>query len=88
MIAEVVKLVKTDSTLHLRIEGHTDNVASTAYNQTLSAGRALSVQAALVAKHIDGVRLDAKGFGTTRPIANNADEAGRMKNRRVELVKL
>jgi len=88
VLAEVVKLMKSDSNLRLRIEGHTDNVGNDAHNQTLSSGRADSVKAALVAKEIDGARLEAKGFGATRPVADNGNEEGRVKNRRVELVKL
>jgi outer membrane protein OmpA-like peptidoglycan-associated protein len=88
VMAEVVKLLQADPALRLRIEGHTDNVGNDAHNQSLSAGRADSVKAALVAKGIDGARLETKGFGAARPIGDNASEAGRLKNRRVELVKL
>jgi OOP family OmpA-OmpF porin len=88
VIAEIVKLMRADPGLRLRIEGHTDNVGNEAHNQVLSAGRAQSVKAALVAQQIDGTRMDTSGLGATRPIADNASEAGRVKNRRVELVKL
>jgi outer membrane protein OmpA-like peptidoglycan-associated protein len=74
--------------LRLRIEGHTDDVGSGAHNETLSAMRADSVKAALVANKISASRLEAKGFGATKPIADNTDEPGRLKNRRVEMVKL
>jgi OOP family OmpA-OmpF porin len=88
VIAEVVKLMQVDSGLRLRIEGHTDDVGSGAHNETLSAMRADSVKAALVANKISASRLEAKGFGATKPIADNTDEPGRLKNRRVEMVKL
>lgn len=88
VMAEVIKLMQVDSALRLRIEGHTDNVGSDAHNETLSAMRADSVKAALVANKIEPSRLEAKGFGATKPIADNANELGRLKNRRVELVKL
>lgn len=88
VLSEVVKLMEADPKLRLRIEGHTDNVGGDASNQTLSAGRADSVKAALVARKIDAARLEAKGFGATRPFADNGSEEGRVKNRRVELVKL
>lgn len=88
VISEVVKLMSSDPSLRLRIEGHTDNVGSATHNQTLSAGRADSVKAALVAQKIDGTRLTTEGLGAKRPIGDNASEAGRVKNRRVELVKI
>ena len=50
--------------------------------------RQAQVRAALLAKGIDAARLRAQGFGPDRPLADNASEAGRAKNRRVELVKL
>lgn len=88
VIAEVVKLLQSDPALRLRIEGHTDNAGSPAHNHTLSAGRASSVKTALVGRKIDGMRLETKGFGATHPLADNTSDAGRIKNRRVELVKL
>jgi outer membrane protein OmpA-like peptidoglycan-associated protein len=75
--------------MRLAIEGHTDNVGAAAANQALSQKRAAAVKAYLVEKHgIDAARLSAAGFGAAKPVAPNVDEAGRQKNRRVELVKL
>lgn len=88
VMGEVVKLMQADPALRLRIEGHTDNVGAEAHNQALSAGRASSVKTALVALKIDAARMETKGFGATHPVADNTSEAGRDKNRRVELVKL
>lgn len=66
------------------IEGHTDNKAGKAYNQKLSEKRAKSVREYLVTKlGIDGKRLTTKGYGLTKPIADNKTAAGRQKNRRV-----
>ena len=68
----------------MRIEGHTDNVGAADYNQQLSERRAASVKAYLVEEfNIDPDRLQAKGFGESRPIATNETAAGRQKNRRV-----
>ena len=69
------------------IEGHTDNVASAEYNLGLSQRRADSVVNYLVDKFgIDRSRLTAKGYGLTRPIADNTTDAGKQKNRRIEAI--
>lgn len=87
LLAEVVKLLEGDATLKLTIEGHTDDAGTPARNQTLSQGRANSVMGQLIAAGIDPARLQAKGFGQTKPIGDNATDDGKAKNRRVELVK-
>lgn len=66
------------------IEGHTDNRGSAAANKKLSQGRAEAVRAYLVDKGVAADRLEAKGFGQTRPIADNKTAKGREANRRVE----
>ncbi|MEJ2621619.1 MAG: OmpA family protein [Candidatus Thiodiazotropha sp.] len=68
------------------IEGHTDNVGSEAYNLDLSERRALSVKEALVQVGVDAARIDTLGLGESTPITDNATAAGRLKNRRVEIV--
>ena len=55
-------------------------------NKALSGKRAQSVPAALKADGIDGARLSAVGWGSEKPVAGNADDEGRARNRRVELV--
>jgi len=87
IINEVVKLLKTNPNLSLKVEGHTDNVGTPDYNRSLSDARAKSVVTALKAEGIDGSRLDAVGYGEDKPIADNASDTGRAQNRRVELVK-
>jgi outer membrane protein OmpA-like peptidoglycan-associated protein len=71
--------------LKIRIEGHTDGQGGAAYNMTLSNNRAKAVRQYLIKKGIDGKRLEAKGFGKTKPIGDNKTEEGREQNRRVEL---
>ncbi|MCC7249310.1 MAG: OmpA family protein [Lysobacter sp.] len=87
-VAEIGKLLSADPALRLSIEGHTDNTGTATRNQELSTARARSVLGALVGLGIDPARLQSKGFGQDKPVADNANEDGRAKNRRVELVKL
>lgn len=87
-IAEIRTLLDSNADLKVSIEGHTDNTGSADRNRQLSSERARSVLDALVGLGIDPSRLSAKGFGPDKPLADNADDAGRAKNRRVELVKL
>ncbi len=87
-IAEIDKLLGGDPALKLSIEGHTDNTGTPAHNQALSTARARSVLGALVGLGIEPARLQSKGFGQDKPLADNASEDGRAKNRRVELVKI
>ncbi len=82
---EVAKLMTTDPSLMLDIDGHTDSQGSDTSNQTLSENRANSVRDYLIKKGIDGSRLKATGFGETKPIADNTTAAGRAKNRRTEM---
>ena len=71
------------------IEGHTDSIGSEVYNQNLSFQRAVSAATHLVLKNgLDPVRMFVKGYGESKPIADNSTEEGRTKNRRVELLVL
>ena len=65
--------------------GYTDSTGSAQLNQTLSQNRAQSVVNALVQRGVAGGRLSAQGMGASNPIADNATEAGRAQNRRVEI---
>ncbi|HBG08376.1 MAG: hypothetical protein A2075_17540 [Geobacteraceae bacterium GWC2_58_44] len=86
-IAEVGNFMKKYPTTTAVIEGHTDNVGSASHNMELSQRRAESVVDHLVTKFgIDRSRLSAKGFGFTRPIADNTTNEGRQKNRRIEAI--
>ena len=88
IVAEVDKLLVADPALKLSIEGHTDNTGGADHNRELAAARARSVLGALVGLGVDSSRLASKGFGPDKPIADNSTDAGRAKNRRVELVKI
>lgn len=72
--------------LKLGVYGHTDNSGSDAVNVPLSEKRANAVKAYLMKKGLTDNRIEAKGFGATKPIADNNTEAGRSQNRRVEIV--
>lgn len=71
--------------LSLEVEGHTDAVGNEAYNQKLSEARAQSVKAWLTAKGTPATQLMARGYGKSRPVADNDTDDGRARNRRVEL---
>ena len=66
-------------------EGHTDSVGNDAYNQSLSQRRADSVRDYLSTNGVSPGRLQAKGYGESRPVADNSTDEGRALNRRVEL---
>jgi outer membrane protein OmpA-like peptidoglycan-associated protein len=82
---EVVQLMKDNPTLHIQISGHTDNSGKAAENQTLSENRARAVTSYLVAHGVPQGRLSFKGYGDSKPVADNATPEGRAKNRRTEL---
>ena len=79
-----VKVLRETPAVRLRIEGHTDASGDAEKNTELSQHRADAVRKWLIAKGIDAARLEAKGFGPSAPIADNATAAGRAQNRRVE----
>ncbi|MFT3910586.1 MAG: OmpA family protein [Ferruginibacter sp.] len=82
---KVVILLNDNPKLAIQISGHTDNVGKDADNLTLSLNRSKSVINYLISKGVNPKRLTSKGFGATKPIANNDTEEGRSQNRRTEL---
>jgi outer membrane protein OmpA-like peptidoglycan-associated protein len=85
-LSKIAKQLQTDPSLKIAVEGHTDNVGSTATNQSLSEKRANAVRDYLVSAGISGDHITAEGKGEESPIATNKTAAGRQQNRRVELV--
>lgn len=71
--------------IRIEISGHTDNVGSDASNQTLSENRAKSVRSYVIKKGVAGDRIEAIGFGESRPINSNETPEGRQQNRRTEV---
>jgi outer membrane protein OmpA-like peptidoglycan-associated protein len=74
-----------DPTLNVRVVGHTDSTGSDALNERLSVERADSVREYLSDRGVDRARIETAGRGEREPIADNATDAGRAKNRRVEI---
>jgi outer membrane protein OmpA-like peptidoglycan-associated protein len=74
-----------DSTTHVRVVGHTDSSGSDAVNNPLSLERARAVERYLEDRGVAGSRIEPVGRGEHEPVADNSTEAGRAKNRRVEL---
>jgi outer membrane protein OmpA-like peptidoglycan-associated protein len=87
-IAEIARVLEAHGNWRMRVEGHTDSDGDAASNLTLSIARAKSVVADLRKHGIATSRLVAAGYGSTRPVATNATDAGKALNRRVELVRL
>ncbi|MBX7193138.1 MAG: OmpA family protein [Sandaracinaceae bacterium] len=84
----VVEYMTHMTSVRIRISGHTDNVGNPQRNRTLSQERADAVRAYLVAHGVDGARVEAIGYGDTRPVAPNDTEEGRQQNRRIEAAEL
>jgi len=70
----------------VQIVGHTDNVGSAAYNESLSQRRATAVAGVLVEQGVTSARISTLGLGESRPVSTNLTAEGRAQNRRVEIV--
>jgi OOP family OmpA-OmpF porin len=85
----ILDAVAEDLRQHLQVrvelQGHTDSRGADAYNLELSQRRAESVRDYLIAQGVNATRLEAKGYGETQPIADNATKAGQAENRRVSM---
>ena len=82
---KLVDLLTENPTLRIQINGHTDNVGKAADNLALSNNRAKAVVTYLLSKQIPAARLSFKGFGASKPIADNSTDTGKAQNRRTEL---
>ena len=76
--------MKEVPTLKIELSGHTDNIGKDDYNLKLSQNRADAVKNYLVSRAVDPNRIDAVGYGETRPIVSNDTKEGRASNRRTE----
>lgn len=82
----IENILKNNTGLNIRIEGHTDDVGSMKYNIGLSGKRAQAIKDYLVDKGIDSSRITTKGLGFSQPIAGNDTPKGRALNRRAEII--
>lgn len=85
VLDELVAYLQRKDDEKIELGGHTDNVGTPKKNLILSEARANTVRAYLLTKGIDPVRVTAKGYGMSVPIANNKTAAGRAQNRRTEV---
>lgn len=85
---KVVDFLKQNPSVSIEISGHTDSRGSDTYNENLSQGRSQSVVDYLITQGIDSSRLQAHGYGESKPIDTNNTEAGMANNRRVEFTVL
>jgi outer membrane protein OmpA-like peptidoglycan-associated protein len=85
-LAAIISVLNNTPALKIEIQGNTDNIGPESYNQMLSEKRARVVKDYIVSRGIDSERLKAVGFGATRSVASNEDEAGRALNRRIDFV--
>ena len=81
----VAAVLKTNPLLTISVNGYTDNTGSETANMAISARRAMAVKTYLVKNGIDAGRITTNGYGPANPVGDNNTEAGRTKNRRVEL---
>src|SRR5204863_9583969 len=80
-LARISGILVSHPELRIAIEGHTDSVGATGYNQQLSEKRAESVRGYLVNQKIAASAVGATGFGEDQPVATNGTAAGRQQNR-------
>lgn len=85
-LSDVAQVIRSYGQRPVRVEGHTDSMASDDYNSALSQRRASSVSEWLAANGVERARLTSSGLGETKPVATNETAAGRQSNRRVEVV--
>lgn len=84
ILESFAEYLKEHKSIKVQISGHTDNVGNPKDNEALSTNRAFTVKAALEDLGVPGERITAKGYGSSKPVANNNTEEGRAKNRRTE----
>ena len=85
-IQVVSESLRSHPTARIRVEGHTDSTGDAGRNRALAEERAAAVRDAIVATGVETNRIEVAGYGSERPVANQATEDGRAQNRRTEIV--
>ncbi len=85
VLNDIAQTLGKYSTMVVEVSGHTDNRGAESFNQRLSAKRAQAVVDYLIGKGVKPAQLKAKGYGSSKPMADNSTAEGRSQNRRVEL---
>jgi outer membrane protein OmpA-like peptidoglycan-associated protein len=86
-VKQIIEMMNQANDINISVEGHTDSDGSNESNLKLSEQRAKAVTDVIIKAGIDKSRLSSVGFGEEKPIADNSTEEGKVKNRRVELIK-
>ncbi|QJD81593.1 OmpA family protein [Spirosoma rhododendri] len=87
-VNDLIQIMQAYPSLHIRVEGNTDNTGTNAQNDALSGERAEAVKEALVAGGIEPNRVATRERGDTMPVATNQTATGREQNRRIDVVVL
>ena len=85
ILTRAITIIQSAKGAPIEVQGHTDGVGADDYNQKLSEARAASVVEWFTAHHVPAAELKSKGYGKSRPVADNNSDEGRAKNRRVEI---
>ena len=84
-VQKLYDVLSKNNEMKIQITGHTDSTGSETLNQTLSLKRAESIRKELISMGISETRVEAKGFGSSQPVASNSDAEGRLQNRRISV---
>jgi outer membrane protein OmpA-like peptidoglycan-associated protein len=84
ILNQIIASLKAQPEIDIEVQGHTDSIGNSQYNNNLSLKRANAVKAYLVSKGIAASRVSTNGYGSQRPVSSNKSAKGRLLNRRVE----
>ena len=84
-MGNIAEILKAYPQVRIKIGGYTNNVGDEGHNLTLSQNRALNTMNSIINLGIDRARLAAEGYGENLPVADNATEEGRQRNRQIDI---